>query len=220
MGDVISAGSNQEEFWLQMQYPSPPKMLFARYDEFENQVGPRNMLPVSPIWIREALGIVEIDPTHQTTMSPPRPTDGFVELTTLIPSGRRMYSRTLVVDPMSVTIHETILRDAATKRMVAHAKQSEHSHYAAVGVSLPHRVDVQLSPDVGPVLAFTVEIWNFAINDGEPADPSVFVKPDASGMQAWDLVRVNAAEQPAVPTNPAYTPAAANARLPGDSWRR
>lgn len=189
-GEVIAAGSNNQTFWLKTQYPPPTRLVYASYEEFENQVGPRHILPVSPIWIREALGIIEFDPRDFTQMSAPRP-DGNVELTTVIRSGQRLYTRTIVVEPKHVVISEVRLEDGATKRLIAQANLSEHSNYGAVGVNLPNRIDISLHPDSGPTLAFTIEIGQYAINDGEPADPASFAIPDTTGASVHDLVKIN-----------------------------
>ncbi|MCA9132197.1 MAG: hypothetical protein KDA45_03550, partial [Planctomycetales bacterium] len=152
---IFKAGSNSEMFWLQRQVPSPT-LFYAKHDEFESQLGPRTMLPVSPLWLREALGVVEIDPALHHNGPNARP-DGKLEIETFIPSPRGPYRRVLVLDAQYSTIEQTLLYNQVGK-LVAIAQQSEHQYYSAIDWSLPHKVDVQLQPDDGPPWAFSVAV--------------------------------------------------------------
>ncbi len=197
MGTVFAAGSNSEMFWLQTQMPSPPKFYYARHDTFEQHGGPRRMLPVSPLWLREALGVVELDPTHNHE-GPTVRADGKLEIRSYIPSPRGHYRRHLVLHARTGTIEQTLLYNHVGK-LVAVAQQSDHKYYAAVDFSLPRQIDIQLQPDEGPVLAFQIKIGFHLIN--EPIDPSTFAHPDTTGLIREDLVQTNAGQPiAAVPT--------------------
>lgn len=221
MGTVLAAGSNSEMFWLQTQVPSPPTLYFARHDEFESQQGPRRILPVSPLWIREALGVVELDPAlaHE---GPTLRADGKLEIRSYIPSPRGSYRRHLVLDASTGTVEQTLLYNHLGK-LVAVAQQSEHQYYAAIDFSLPHRVDIQLQPDEGPLLAFTVEVGFYLLNELQSAE--AFSLPDSTGLSTVDLVQANAGlgAQPLPVTPPGYQDARAPVRrrsLLGDRIRR
>ena len=98
LGTVLAAGSNRDIFWLQSQMPPPPTLYYARHDEFEAQLGPRRILPVSPLWLREALGIVEFDPTFEHE-GPLVRSDNKLEVRSLIPSPRGPYHRVVIFSP-------------------------------------------------------------------------------------------------------------------------
>ncbi len=206
-GTALAAGSNQEEFWLQQS--SPPTLYFARHDAFDAQPGPRHILPVSPLWFREAMGIVEFSPSWQHD-GPHLRTDGKLEVQSWIPSARGSYRRVLAFDPKTGAVSETTLYDP-DGRMVARALQSQHEYYSAIGYSLPHKVIVQLQsddlPGQGPSienLSFTMEIGFYSINQPSNARSSPFIKPDATGMTQVDLVSLNASGPAAAPIPPVY----------------
>lgn len=200
LGMAIAAGSNSEMFWLQR--PSPPTLYYAKHDEFENQSGPRRMLPVSPLWLREALGVVELDPAmhHEGPITRP---DGKLEIKTFIPSPRGAYQRIIVMDAKTGTIEQTILEDH-TGKMIANAHQSEHTYYSAIDWNLPHKVDISLRPDVGPSLDFTVKVQFYLINEAPSDDPTAFMPPDATGLSTYNLVP-QTAQAVETPTPPVYT---------------
>lgn len=211
LGLAFAAGSNADMFWLQQQMGGPPTLYYAKHNDFENQAGPRSMLPVSPLWLREALGVVELDPSMQHNGPTLRP-DGKLEIETFIPppipsSPRGPYRRVLVLSAGSATIEQTLLYNDVGK-LVAIAQQSEHQHLPALDWSIPHKVHIQLQPDDGPVLAFTVEVEYYMVNEGASNDPSTFMPPDPTGLSTRNLAPRPGMAQAAAPAPPVYTQAA------------
>ncbi|MGN6548206.1 MAG: hypothetical protein ACTHK7_24435 [Aureliella sp.] len=212
LGDALDAGSNEEAFWLLTKIPGERHTLyFARHDQFDTQTGPRRILPVSPLWIREALGVIEFDPAwhHEGPLARP---DGKMEIRSTIPTPRGSYQRIVIVEPTRATIQQLVLIDPDGK-MVASAQQSEHSYYSAIDTSLPHRVDLQLKADDGPVLAFTVRIGNYIINEVMGDENLRYAMPDPTGLQVVDLVQANTAvgqSQPVPPNVPTRSAAQSN----------
>ncbi|MCA9127575.1 MAG: hypothetical protein KDB22_10840 [Planctomycetales bacterium] len=204
-GPVLAAGSNDEMFWMQTTVPPPPTLVYANHEQFNSQAGPRKILPVSPLWLREALGVVEIDPTliHE---GPHIQSDGRVALHTQFPTHRGIYTRVLVFDASHATIQETRLYDP-TNKLIAHAHQSEHWYSSEIDMSLPLRVDVQLYPDEGPKLAFTIEVGFYLLNEPSSASPSTFAMPETTGISTYDLVQLNQSNQAVLATPPTYTQA-------------
>ena len=212
MGNGLIAGSNPEMFWLQTQ----GDLFYARYDEFNRQSGPRKILPVSPLWLREAMGIVEMNPSYRHD-APLRRGDGKLQVVTYIPSQpfdprfpqqNTEYKRVLILDGSFGTIEQTLLYNPAGK-LVAQATQSEHDDLESseIGWPLPHRIDVQLHPDEGESLAFTVEVGFYLLNDDASATASTFTLPDLTGLSTYDLVKMNASLQAVPPNPPVYTQA-------------
>lgn len=213
MGDALDAGSNAENFWLMTKLPGESPMLYyASHQQFEMQPGPRRVLPVSPLWIREALGIIEFEPGGHHEGPIERSADNLVEIRSIIPTHRGSYKRTVVVEPKRATVRQVILKDPED-RMVASATLSEHQLYTAIDACLPHRVDLQMQPDagmqpeMGQVLAFTIEIDNFTINDNSGNEAQRYTMPESGGYQTVDLVQLNAnLAQPAPPiSSPPHT---------------
>lgn len=202
LGVALSAGSNEEMFWLQTQVPSPPTIYYARHDEFERESGPRRILPVSPLWLREALGVVEFDPNGQHE-EPLLRSDGQLQVVSYIPSPRGAYKRVLVMDSTTGTISQSMLYNHLGK-LVAIAQQEDHQYYGEIAWSLPHRVSIQLHPDDGPPMAFSIDVGFYMINEAADADATAFAPPDPTGISTVNLVQMNH-QQNAVPTPPIYT---------------
>ncbi len=215
LGTPLAAGSNSDMFWLVAQRPSPT-IYYASHNEFEGQQGPRHVLPVSPLWLREAFGIVELDPTGRHEPPTPR-ADGKLQMVSYVGSPRGDYKRVLIMSPTTGTIEQTLLYDNGGK-LIASARMSEHQYYSAIDWSLPHRVQVLLQPDVGDPLTFKIEVGFYSVNEPSKKSDS-YAFPDTTGLSAVDLVQENAAflQEPMVPSpnyqgnapqmNPANSPA-------------
>jgi len=203
LGTVLAAGSNRDMFWLQSQMPPPPTLYYARHDDFESQLGPRHILPVSPLWLREALGIVEFDPSFEHE-GPIVRSDNKLEVRSLIPSPRGPYHRVVVFSPTTLVVEETRLYDQS-KKLVASAQQSDHEYFSAIQSSLPHKVIVELIPDDGNTLSFTIDVGFYLLNQPANAQTTAFTMPDATGLSTVDLVQANSQiGQPAVTVPPVY----------------
>lgn len=218
LGDALDAGSNAEKFWLLTKFPGDPATLYyAWHQQFETQTGPRRILPVSPLWIREALGVIEFDPAWQHDGPLERP-DGKVEIRSLIPTPRGTYERIAIVEPTRATIQQLVLKDPDGK-MVASAQQGEHQYYSAINASLPHRVDFQLQPNEGEVLAFTLRIGFYTINEATGDEAQRFVMPESTGFRSFDLVQANAMLGPMEQTAPPPPPRSAGQVNPLGRYR-
>jgi hypothetical protein len=203
LGTPLAAGSNSEVFWLQTQRPSPT-VYYANHDQFEQQLGPRHVLPVSPLWLREAFGIVEMDPNGRHE-PPIAQADGKLQVVSWIPSPRGSYRRVLVLAPITGTIEQTMLYNHHG-HLVAHARLSDHQYYAAIDWSLPHRVQVQLQPDHGEPLSFEVSVGFYNVNERMRGSTS-FEFPDTTGLSRVELVSANASLQRQLETPTPTAPA-------------
>lgn len=204
-------GSNEEVFWMTVRnFATTPTMFFARHDEFESQVH-RQVLPVSPVWLIEALGVNDLDlaQVYQTPVARP---NGLIEIASAVPSPIGYYQRTLVVDPKFGFCREVFLKDPSG-RLVASAYQSKHQYYPSVQTSLPHAVKVQLKPMGEEDMELDITISAYVVNGLSPEGMTQFTMPDRSSYQSVDLTRFNqgssqaiappvvAPPQPTVPRN-------------------
>ncbi len=212
-------GSNEEMFWMSVRNGLSPELFFARHDQFDAQVN-RRILPVSPVWLIEALGINSLDP-YQLTQAPVTQADGTWQLVTSVPSPAGIYTRTLVVDPLYGLTRQVYLRDP-TGRLVANAMQSDHEYYSAVQTSLPHKVKIQLIPGFNdPPVELELSIGNYVVNAMATEPGSQFAFPNTNGSRATNLVDLSngiaaAVSQPQV-APPQTFPHASYRSVPWDS---
>jgi len=181
----VDIGSNDEEFWMAIRGGLTKEMYYAKHIEFESQTD-RPILPVSPVWLIQAMGVCEIDLTRLP--QPVTRADGMVELTTVEPSPIGNFTRTLVVDPKYGFSREVFLRDPSG-RLVANAKQSKHEYYSSAQTSLPHLVKVQLMPSGNEVLELDISIASYVVNSLAADNMTQFVLPNTNGYRVENLGR-------------------------------
>ncbi|MFN9911026.1 MAG: hypothetical protein ACK53L_00490, partial [Pirellulaceae bacterium] len=94
-GTEFDIGSNDEMFWMATRHGPSPSLYYARHDQFALQLE-RQILPVSPDWLIEAMGIIDLDPT--SVIGQPHPqADGLIEIESTIASALGQYRRTILV---------------------------------------------------------------------------------------------------------------------------
>jgi hypothetical protein len=212
-GTEFDLGSNDEYFWMSTRRGPSPTVFYARHDQFAAQVD-RQILPVSPEWLIEALGVVELDP-NTIIGTPHALADGQIEIKSTMESPIGPYRRTIVVDPKSAVIRRVMLQDPS-ERLIATSSLSNHQYYSSVQVSLPRNVQAQLIPIGGPPIDLTLDVGYYTINDNQGQDPARWAFPDTRGYQAFDLAQRNAGN-PFPVRPPEYQPAMPG--IPNVSYR-
>lgn len=212
----LDLGSNDSHFWMAVKSGPAPTLFYASHQEFDQQntaqQASRQFLPVSPLWLVEAIGVVEFDP-YQLVSAPRTRADGFIELDTAVPTAAGNFQRTIVVQPNYGYVTQSFLRDS-TGRLLASSVMSEHQHYPSVQYSLPRKAQIQLVPSGTPPMDLTLYIGNYTVNSETPIDASRWQMPDTRGYQVVDLVRLNLQEQGAI-----QAPGVQSPTLPTVSYR-
>lgn len=203
LGSNFDVGSNDQLFWLTLRDGSTPHLFYANHDEFDAQVN-RRILPISPLWLIEAMGVSELDP-YKITQQPSTRADGMIEITTYVPSPIGNFTRTLVVDPKFGYTRQLNLRDPSG-RLVANATQSNHEYYPSVEMSLPHRVLVQLIPVGDPPLELDITIGKYLVNSLDPNNTAEFETPNTNGFEVVNLVALDQGIERAVTPAPVSPP--------------
>jgi hypothetical protein len=186
MGQVLDLGSNDERFWAWVDAPQlvsnvPRGVYFARHDQFR-QSQARALIPVQPDWLIESFGLVEFDPagTHEGPYArgPDR-----MELRSRIPSPEGPVTRVTVLHARYAWLLEQHFYNPQGQ-LIASALASNHRYYPEAGVSLPHRISIQLPP---PANSFLLEIQNYAINQLYSDPAQLFTMPAPNGYPVMDL---------------------------------
>ena len=174
LGSELDLGSNNDLFWFWAQRAPQPHVFYARHDQFASSRA-KQMLPVEPSWLIEALGLVELDPAA-ILEGPVTAGDDRVQLKTLVNSTSGQFTRLLHVHQKYGWILEQHLYDAAGQ-MIASARGSQHEYYALDGVSLPRKIDISAPQSQ---LQFQLIVDRYAIN-----------QPFADGKSLFDLPRTH-----------------------------
>jgi hypothetical protein len=182
-GTELDIGSNPERFWIWAKREGVA--YYARHDEFAGSTA-RRMVPIQPDWITEALGIMYFDPAGRHE-GPFERGNHRVEIRSklLAPDGE--ITRVMIVNNVYGWILEQHLYDSRNQ-LLASSKTSQHRYYPADGVSLPHKVEIQLPP---AQLAFTLDVSEYRINQLSAAPEQLFAMPSFEGSQLVNVADPN-----------------------------
>jgi len=195
-GPELDLGSNQELFWMWVRRSQPPALYYCRHDQFAHSAA-RQMIPIEPAWLIEALGIAEFDPAlpHQ---GPYRTANGQLQVRTIRETPEGLTTKITVVDSQRALVLGQFIYDHQG-RLRASAVASQHRRDPLSGLVVPRVVDVSC-----PAAQFTmrIDLGNVTVNQ-LPADAAVlFSLPSYEGWQLVDLADPNAPLPEMQPVNP------------------
>jgi hypothetical protein len=183
-GPEIDLGSNPELFWLWIRRNQPPALLFCRHDQFA-QASARQVVPIEPEWLIQALGLVSFEPNLQH--QGPFPVQaGRIEIRSAPPPGVTGSPRITVIDDTRGIVLEQHVYDTQGTRL-ATAIMKNHMRDPQTGAILPRHVDIQWPP---AKIDFGIELGDVQINTLGDNSPELWTKPTYAGYG-----EINLAEQ-------------------------
>lgn len=185
-------GSNDEQFWFWARRSQPPALYFCSHERFA--VSPiRQILPVDPRWIVEALGLTTFDPSAQHA-GPIRVHGDRLEVRSRLPSPAGELVKITVVDAARGWVIEQHLYTAQGERL-ASALGSGHRFNPVANVSLPAHIELQLP---NAQLQLKIDTGDFQVNTLQGDPTQLWTRPVYPGNAEIDLGR-----PPAVPASTA-----------------
>ncbi|WP_425397956.1 hypothetical protein [Aeoliella sp.] len=181
-GDQIDLGSNDEILWFWVKQNSPPALYYCRHDQFANS-GARQVLPVDPTWVGDALGLVELDP-NIPYQGPVARQNGTLELRAVISTPTGPMTRVLVIDAAHAWVLEQHLYDGSGGPPVASAIAEDFRYDESSQVSLPRHVTIRVPASQ---LALTIDVGDVAINQAIPGRSLMFSPPALDNYPKVDL---------------------------------
>jgi hypothetical protein len=180
-GAEVDMGSNDELFWFWVRRNPPPTLYYCRHDKFATSSA-RQIVPVDPQWLLDAVGLATFDPYHQHS-PPTRTPNNNWEIRTTFNGPTGQMSKSTVVDASRGFILEQHLFDARGTLM-ASALASKHWRDPASGAIVPQQVKINW-PATQFSLEFDVKSWQV---NNIPADPTaLFTLPSFPGWAVVDL---------------------------------
>ena len=215
----LDLGSNDQEYWMWVKQNQPPTVFWGRHSEF-HQSAARDVLPVPPSWIVEALGIVHLDPQGDHEPLYASETQGLLQIRSRLQTPGGELLRILEIDRQRALIVQQQVYDAS-HNLLAVADASDFTHDPLSGVSLPRSVKIQLPPSG---MAFDFEVSSYTVN--QPVDPSLWALPripdhhyrnlaDPADMQGIQLTRNHDFYD-----SSAYVTQPVRPQIPRAAWRR
>lgn len=204
VGEVLDLGSNEQGFWAMIDAPQlisdvPRAVYFARHDQYLHSEA-RRMLPIQPQWLVEALGLVYLDPAGRHE-GPYQRGPGELEIRTRIPTPEGELTKLIVLHDRFGWIQQQHWYDARGQ-LLASVFASQHRYDAAVGISLPHLIEIRLPP---PAQSLQIQVQNYTVNQLYSDPAQLWTMPAFSGYPLIDLAA--GAPPPAGPAAPPAAPA-------------
>jgi hypothetical protein len=210
----LDLGSNDELFWFWIKRGQPAAVFFCRHDLFPTSRA-RQMIPIEPDWLIEAVGITEFDPAlpHQGPFALP---GGRLEVRTIRESLQGPTTKITVLDAAQGWVLEQRLLDCQG-RLLAASITGNHRADPLTGLVVPGLVQINCPPaqftmriDLGNVQINRLagnpdELWALPMYPGYPqidlGDPR-FEYPPAVGVAPPPAVPMGTR----LPAQPAYAP--------------
>jgi hypothetical protein len=181
-GPEVDLGSNDAVLWFWIKRAQPPALFYCRHDQFATSSA-RQVIPVEPEWLIEALGVVTFDKTAPID-GPHAVGKGRVEIRTKATAPGGMSKLTIVDDTRGIVLEQHVY-DAQGVRL-ATAVLSKHVHDPATGVTLPRHVDIQWPPTS---FSLSIDMSEVLVNQlsGDPHE--LFAQPTYNGYNSIDLAQ-------------------------------
>jgi hypothetical protein len=180
-GPEVDLGSNDQLFWFWVRRNQPPSVYFCRHDQFAMSRA-RQMVPVEPDWLIDALGVTQLDP--QLPHQGPYPVAGrrALQVRTILDTADGPVTKVTIIDASSALVMEQYLLDARSQ-VRASAVAEGHRRDPATGLWMPAAVQVNCP---AAQFAIKVNLGNVEINRLAP-NPELWAMPSYPGTPPVDL---------------------------------
>jgi hypothetical protein len=212
-GPELDLGSNEQIFWFWVKRNVPPALYYTRHDQYASSAA-RQVLPVEPSWLMDALGLITLDP-NAPYEGPFARSDGSLELRSQVATPSGTLSRVVVIEPNTAQVLEQHLYQP-NGTLVASSVAQRHRYDAINQVSLPERVSINVP---GAQLALTLEMGQIVVNQ-PVGDAQMFALPVIEGFPAVDLSTLGPPPIPPVSAPTAATDLAPAMRSPYARFRQ
>jgi hypothetical protein len=180
-GPELDLGSNDELFWLWVRRNQPPAMFICRHDQFAMS-NARQIIPVEPEWLLEAVGLARIDST-QLIDGPTPIGNQRVQVRSRQPSMLGDLTKVTVIDGWDGTVLEQHLYDVQGQRL-ASAITGRYKRDPVSGAALPRSIEIQWPT---AQMSFHVDVNDWLVNTIAPDNMALWTKPIYQGYPEVDL---------------------------------
>lgn len=188
-GPELDLGSNDQLFWFWVKRDpnrQPPGIYYCRHDQFAASPA-RQMIPIDPALLIEALGTAEIDPSLSYQGPFFSPTGDRVEIRSVHETATGPVTKAMVIDAQKGWVVEQSVFDAQG-RLLAKSTASRHRRDPLTNLVMPSVVEI-----VSPPAQFSLhlDLGNVQINrlSGNPAE--LWTMPYYAGSPMVDLCNPN-----------------------------
>lgn len=188
-GPEVDLGSNEEIFWFWIKRNPQPAVFYCRHDQFDTSLA-RNMLPVEPDWVIEALGIVTVDPTGEHS-GLAHSGQGRLRFEVPVDTVHGRMTKLIEVDESQGWITAQHLYDSQRRRVTS-AVASNHGRDPVSGVALPSRIEIQTqATETSPQFTMRVDLRNVRVNQLPANQAQLWTLPSYPGASPINLADPN-----------------------------
>ena len=203
----LDVGSNDRLFWFWVKRNQPPAVYYCHHEQFAGSPL-RQVIPIDPDWLIEALGLVEFDqalPIQNPVTLP----GNRLEVRTIRETPEGAASKSIIIDAVRGWVLEQHVYDARGQ-LIASAVASRHRRDPATGVIMPGRVDINCPR---AELSMRIDLGDVEINRllGNPQE--LWTMPSYQGSPMVDVC------DPSRPFSPPPAPTAVSIRPRPPQWR-
>ena len=183
----VDVGSNDDLFWVWTKVNLPnqrPAIFYAAHEAFRRSNSHlRQAIPLEPVWLIEALGLIEFEPGDVHKGPFPTP-EGRLRLLTTRMTPRGPQTRVSLVNRQGL-IEQQSMYDA-DNQLIAYSNSLEYKTYASESVSLPQKIEMHVFQQ-GQDVKMIVESGDYQINSlyGDPQ--RMWAMPDPRGVEKIDI---------------------------------
>ncbi len=180
-GQELDFGSNDMLFWFWYRRLPEKEMYFCRHDQFPT-CPVRNLVPIEPDWLIEAIGIVEFLPTdlHEG----PMPTDdGNLAIISRRQTATGQFVKRTVIDAKTAWVLRQEMYSPQNE-LVALAISGDHRYDNNTGIHYARRVEVTFPGSEGKVI---LDLGTPTFNTTMPFNSTMFQMPNFDGFRAVDI---------------------------------
>jgi len=180
-GAEMDLGSNDQLFWYWVRRDQPPAVYFCRHEQLAASRA-RQVLPVDPYWLIEALGIAEFDPAlpHQGPYPAP---GGRLDIRTIRETPDGPATKITRVDAATARVMEQYVYDAQG-RLLASSVAEGYRRDPLSGLYMPSAVRISCPP---AQFSMRLDLGNVEINRAGSVSAELWSMPSYPGAPPVDL---------------------------------
>lgn len=180
-GQELDFGSNDDLFWIWVRRNPSQETWYCRHDQFPTSPL-RNMVPIEPDWIIEALGITEFLPTDRHE-GPFQTEDGNLMIVTRKQTAAGVFVKKTTLGAKTGWVLRQEMYSPQNE-LVALSVSRDHRYDQVSGILYAQRIDVQCQGAEGKM---TIDLGTPKFNAPVPFASSMFTMPTFDGFKPVDL---------------------------------
>jgi len=180
-GPEVDLGSNDQMFWFWVRRSQPPAVYFCRHEQYLTGRA-RQIIPVDPSWVIEALGVAELDPglPHQG----PFPAKGNrLEVRTIRETPEGPTTKVTILDALTAWVMEQRIYDAQGRPRASSVAEG-YRRDPLSGLFIPTAIRLDCPP---AQFSMRIDLGNAQINSLPSQSGELWTVPSFPGTPLVDL---------------------------------